>query len=249
MMMKDRVVVVTGASRGIGAATATLLAEHGAKVAVNYHSSEAAANEVVAAIEATGGRAIAVKADVRDRAQVDAMVERATAELGPVDTLVINASIQFPIVPFVDYEWAAFEAKLTGELGAAFHCARAVVPGMIERGSGCIVAVSSGLSRHPGRGFCAHSTAKSGLDAFAKSLALELGPHGIRVNVVAPGLTITDATAFMPEEQKQAMARMTPLGRNAMPEDVAGVILAMAADAAAFVSGAYVPVSGGSQMP
>jgi 3-oxoacyl-[acyl-carrier protein] reductase len=249
MLMQDRVVVVTGASRGIGAATAKLLATHGARVAVNYFGSEAAANEVVSEIEAAGGRAIAVKADVRDRIQVEAMVDKANAELGPVDTLVINASIQFPVVPFVDYEWGDFSAKLTGELGAAFFCAKAVVPGMIERGRGCIIAVSSGLSRHPGPGFCAHSTAKSGLDAFAKSLALELGPHGIRVNVVAPGLTITDATAFVPEEQKQAMARMTPLGRNGLPEDVAGGVLAMAADATAFVSGAYVPVSGGTLMP
>ena len=155
MSMQGRVVVVTGASRGIGAATARLLASKGAKVAVNYFGSEDAANEVVAEIERSGGRAIAVRADVRDRDQVDAMVEAANAELGPVDTMVINASIQFPIVPFVDYDWAAFEAKLVGELGAAFHCARAVVPGMIARGSGCIVAVSSGLSRHPGPGFCA----------------------------------------------------------------------------------------------
>lgn len=249
MLMKDRVVLVTGASRGIGAATAKLLAAHGAAVVVNYHGSEAAAHEVVAEIEGAGGTALAVRADVRDPVQVKAMVERATAELGPLDTAVLNASIQFPVVPFLDYEWGAFEAKLLGELGAAFHCVKAVAPGMIERGSGCIIAVSSGLSRHPGPGFCAHSTAKSGLDAFAKSLALELGPRGIRVNVVAPGLTLTDATAFVPEEQKQAMARMTPLGRNALPEDVAGAVLAMACDATGFVSGAYVPVSGGILMP
>jgi 3-oxoacyl-[acyl-carrier protein] reductase len=249
MLMKDRVVLVTGASRGIGAATAQLLAAHGAGVVVNYHNSEAAADEVVAAIEAAGGRGVAIRADVRDPVQVGAMVERATAELGPVDTAVLNASIQFPVTPFMDYDWAAFEAKLLGELGAAFHCARAVAPGMIERGSGCIIAVSSTLSRHPGPGFCAHSTAKSGLDAFAKSLALELGPLGIRVNVVAPGLTLTDATAFVPEEQKQAMARMTPLGRNALPEDVAGVVLAMACNETGFVTGSYVPVSGGMMMP
>jgi len=248
MQMQERVVLVTGASRGIGAAAAKLLGAHGAKVAVNYHTSEQAAHDVVAAIEAAGGRAIAVQADVRRREDVDAMVEAVSAELGPVDTLVINASIQFPVVPFLEYPWEAFQNKLLGELSAAFHCARAVVPGMVERGTGCIIAVSSGLSRHPGPGFCAHSTAKSGLDAFAKSLALELGPHGIRVNVVAPGLTITDATVFVPEEQKQMMARMTPLGRNAQPEDVAGVILAMAADETGFVTGSYVPVSGGGLM-
>jgi 3-oxoacyl-[acyl-carrier protein] reductase len=248
MLMQDRVALVTGASRGIGAATARLFAGQGARVAVNYHANQGAADEVVAAIVAAGGRAVAVQADVRDPVQVDAMVERATAELGPVDTLVLNASIQFPVVGFVDFEWSAFEAKLVGELGAAFHCAKAVVPGMIERGGGCIIAVSSGLSRHPGPGFCAHSTAKSGLDAFARSLALELGRYGIRVNVVAPGLTLTDATAFLPEEQKRAMADMTPLGRNALPDDVAGVVLAMAADVTGFVTGAYVPVSGGSLM-
>lgn len=93
-----------------------------------------------------------------------------------------------------------------------------------------------------------HSTAKSGLDAFVRSLALELGPHGIRINVVAPGLTITDATAFLPQEAKDASARATPLGRNAEPEDIAGVVLAMASDATAFVTGTYVPVSGGTLM-
>lgn len=119
---------------------------------------------------------------------------------------------------------------------------------MIEAGRGCIIAVSSGLSRHPGHGFCAHSTAKSGLDAFVRALALELGPHGIRVNTVAPGLTITDATAFLPQAAKDASARAAPLGRNAEPEDIAGVILAVAADASGFMTGAYLPVSGGSLM-
>jgi len=247
-MMHDRIVLVTGASRGIGAATAKLLAVHGAAVAVNYHSNQAAADAVVAAIEAEGGRAIAVQADVREQAEVEAMVARVSDELGPIDTLVANASIQFPVVPFTEYPWEDFKAKLVGELSAAFFCCRAVVPSMIEHKRGCIIAVSSGLSRHPGQGFCAHSTAKSGLDAFVKSLALELGPHGIRVNTVSPGLTITDATAFLPQEAKDASARATPLGRNAEPEDIAGVVLAMAADATGFVTGAYVPVSGGNLM-
>jgi 3-oxoacyl-[acyl-carrier protein] reductase len=248
MLLEDRVVLVTGASRGIGAATAKLLAAHGAAVAVNYLQNEAAAKAVVNTVKGFGGRAVAVQADVRDQAEVEAMVGWVADELGPIDTLVLNAAIQFPVVPFLEYPWQAFHDKLVGEIGAAFFCCRAVVQKMIDRGSGCIVAVSSGLSRHPGHGFSAHSTAKSGLDAFARALALELGPHGIRVNTVAPGLTITDATSFLPQEAKDASARATPLGRNAQPEDVAGVILAIVADTTGFVTGAYVPVSGGSLM-
>ena len=248
MLLQDRIVLVTGASRGIGAATARLLAAHGAAVAVNYVHNEKAATAVVEAIEAEGGRAVAVQADVRDQSEVEAMVGWVSDELGFIDTLVNNASIQFPVVPFMEYPWEAFHDKLVGELGAAFFCCRAVAPAMIEAGPGCIIAVSSGLSRHPGHGFCAHSTAKSGLDAFARALALELGPHGIRVNTVSPGLTITDATAFLPQEAKDASARAAPLGRNAEPEDIAGVILAMAADATGFMTGAYMPVSGGSLM-
>jgi 3-oxoacyl-[acyl-carrier protein] reductase len=248
MLMKDRITLVTGASRGIGAATAKLLAAHGAAVAVNYFQSEGPAQEVVAAIEAEGGRAVAVKADVRDREQVEAMAAEASQRLGPIDTLVLNASIQFPMVPFTVYTWEDFEAKLIGELSAAFFCSKAVVPSMIEHGGGCIIAVSSGLSRQTLPGFCAHSTAKSGLDAFARSLAAELGPQGIRVNTIAPGLTITDATANVPQDQKDASAQRTPLGRNAEPEDVAGVILAVASGQFGFVSGSYIPVSGGSQM-
>jgi 3-oxoacyl-[acyl-carrier protein] reductase len=248
MNMKHRIVLVTGASRGIGAATAKLLAAQGASVAVNYFQSEAEALAIVKQIREADGKAVAVKADVRELAQVQAMVAQVRDSLGPIDTLVSNASIQFPVVPFVQYEWEAFESKLTGELKAAFFCCKAVVPSMIENKAGCIVAISSGLSRHPGLGFCAHSTAKSGLDAFMKSLALELGPHGIRVNVVAPGLTETDATRFLPKEHKDRMAWLAPLRRIAQPEDVAGAVLALACDQARFLTGVYVPVSGGSQM-
>jgi 3-oxoacyl-[acyl-carrier protein] reductase len=247
-MMKNRVALVTGASRGIGAATAKLLARHGAAVAVNWFQSEKAALTIVEQIRAEGGKAAAVRADARDPAQCRAMVDEAARALGPVDTLVVNAAIGFPIRPFVDYDWADFQAKLVGELGAAFHGCKAVIPSMMERKAGCVVFISSGLSRRSGPGFVAHSTAKSGLDAFARSLALELGPHGIRVNVVAPGLTETDATAQQPPAMKEAMARMTPLGRIGQPEDVAGAVLGVVIDEARYLTGLYVPVTGGSMM-
>jgi 3-oxoacyl-[acyl-carrier protein] reductase len=248
MQLDDRVALVTGASRGIGAASARALAHHGAAVAVNYFASEEAARGVVNAITETGGRAVALRGDARSASDLAALEEGAEEALGPVDTLVLNANVSFAIAPFVEYRWEDFEAKLMGELGAAFHACKVFVPRMMERGRGCIIAVSSALSRHPGAGFCAHSTAKSGLDAFMKSLALELGPAGIRVNVVSPGLTLTDATAHQPEQAKEAVARVTPLRRNALADDVAGAVVMLASDEARFITGAYLPVSGGIQM-
>jgi 3-oxoacyl-[acyl-carrier protein] reductase len=248
MLLSGRIALVTGASRGIGAATAKRLAAHGAAVAVNYARSEQAAWEVVAQILAEGGRAVAIQADTREPEQVDAMVRQAEASLGPIDTLVLNANMNFPMAPFQEMPWEGFQKKLLGELGSAFHACKAVAPGMVQRGRGCIIAVSSGLSRQPGVGFCAHTSAKSGLDGFMKSLALELGPHGIRVNVVAPGLTETDATAFIPQGAKAAAASQLPLRRIGTPGDVAGLIALLASDEAAYLTGAYLPAGGGGLM-
>jgi 3-oxoacyl-[acyl-carrier protein] reductase len=168
--------------------------------------------------------------------------------LGPIDILINNANMSFPIKPFIQFPWDGFEQKLLHEMRAAFFCTQAVVGSMIERKQGCIVNVSSGLSRNPGPGFIAHTCAKSALDAFSKSLALELGPYGIRVNVVAPGLTLTDATSHQSEEMKTAVAKRTPLKRLAEPEDIAGAILFFCTEWSQFVTGTYLPVSGGTQM-
>jgi 3-oxoacyl-[acyl-carrier protein] reductase len=247
-MLKNKVAVVTGSSRGIGAAIAKTLASHGAKVVVNYTASKEAGQKVVAEIVAAGGRALLARADVTVRPEVEGMVKAVEAELGPIDILVNNANMSFPIVPFTEYRWEDFERKLTNEMKASFYTCQAVVPGMIRRGGGAIVNVSSGLSRAPGPGFIAHSSAKSALDAFSRSLALELGPHGVRVNVVAPGLTLTDATSHQPKQMHDEIAARTPLRRLAEPEDVAGAVLFFCSDASRHVTGSYLPVCGGSQM-
>lgn len=246
MPLAGNVALVTGASRGIGAAVARTLATQGAAVAVNYHHSEAAALAVVAGIRAAGGRAVAVKGDARDRAQVEAMAAAVKAELGPIGILVLNASVGFPMKGFLEYPWDAFEAKLMGEMGAAFHGCRAVVPQMLDLKGGAIVAITSGLARNPGWGFCAHSAAKAALEGFVRALAFELGPMGIRVNAVAPGLTLTDATAQLPEKHKQAAAEHTPLRRNGLAQDVAEAVAGILQ--AGFVTGATLPVNGGGHV-
>lgn len=246
--MKDKVAIVTGSSRGIGAAIAKALARQGAKVAVNYVANREQGQKVVDEIVAAGGRAILVRADASVREDVETMVRGVEAELGPVDILVNNAAIRFPVVPFPEYRWEDFERKLAGEAQASFFSCQAVIPGMIARRRGCIVNVSSTLSRVPGPGFVAHSSAKSALDGFSKSLALELGPHGIRVNVVAPGLTLTDATRGQPEPFHAAIKAHTPLRRIGEPEDVAGAVAFLCSDAARHLTGVYLPVCGGAHM-
>lgn len=248
MLLKDKVALVTGSSRGIGQATARLLAQQGAKVAINYFKDATAAERVKRLITDGGGKAEVFQGDATEPDDVARMVAGCEDALGPVDVLVANASMSFKMLPFLQYEWADFETKLVSELKAAFYPCKAVAPGMIERGGGSIVLISSGLSKHASTGFVAHSTAKAGLDAFCRSLASELGPQGVRVNVVAPGLTLTDATANLPEEQKKAMASLCPLQRNGLPKDIAGAVLFCASELGQFITGCYLPVDGGFTM-
>jgi len=248
MSLHGKVALVTGSSRGIGAATAKLLAQHGAAVGVNYFEHKQAADAVVMEIMDRGGKAIAIQADARDKDQVNAMVDRVTSEFGLIEILVLNAGMNVPYKMFLDMSHEEFEGKVMGELNCWFWPVKAVAPSMIERKRGCIIGVSSGLSRYASDNFSAHTTAKSAVDGFTKAMAYEFGRHGIRVNTVAPGLTMTDATSWMPAEQIAAQAFRTPLRRVGMPEDIAGVVLALAMDETSFVTGAYIPVSGGNQM-
>jgi 3-oxoacyl-[acyl-carrier protein] reductase len=248
MNLTGKIALVTGASRGIGAATAIKLAEHGASVAVNYNNSEGKAKEIVDTISKNGGSAFSVKANIFDKAESEHMVNRVEQQLGKIDILVLNAGANFKMASFMEQTWEDFENKILREVKGSFWTIKAVLPSMIERKSGSIIIVSSGLSRKPGFGFSAHTTAKSALDGFAKALAFELGPQGVRVNVIAPGLTLTDATSFMPQSQIDAAASFVPLRRVALPEDIAGAILFYASDDSKYITGNYLPVNGGQIM-
>jgi 3-oxoacyl-[acyl-carrier protein] reductase len=246
--LKDKVALITGASRGIGAASAKALAHHGATVVINYIKSNDKAEELLDDIKNAGGKGMVLKADVREQGAVNAMVESTLKEFGKIDVLVNNANINFPIRPFIELKWDQIEAKILGEMKALYNCSQAVLKDMMSRKSGKLIFVSSSLSRFPGFGFSAHAAAKSAMDSIGKVMAMELGPMGITVNVVGPGLTLTDATAGQPKEVHEQVAAITPLRRLGMPDDIAGVVLFLASSLSDYLNGEYIPVTGGSFM-
>jgi 3-oxoacyl-[acyl-carrier protein] reductase len=243
------VALVTGSSSGIGAATARLLAARGMRVVVNYLHSDAAAEEVVAGIKAAGGQAMAVRADVREAAAVESMIERVWATWGGVDVLVHNALTPYAIKPFQDMTWAELGGKLDDEMRAAFVVTKAVLPAMTDQGWGRIIYLGTGLSRRPREGMVALGTAKAALTQFARYLAQELGPQGITVNVVEPGpVADTRISQVLDEEQTRRQVAATPLGRLARPADVAQAVAFYASEDNSFMTGTTAAVNGGMAM-
>ncbi|MEU1618692.1 SDR family oxidoreductase [Streptomyces sp. NPDC005722] len=245
-----RVALVTGASSGIGAATARLLAARGMRVVVDYLHSAKAAEEVVADIAATGGQAMAVQADVREEAAVAGLTEQVQATWGGVDVLVHNALIPYAVTSFQDMTWEELGGKIDAEMHAAFTVTKAVLPAMTEQGWGRIVYLGTGLSHRPREGMIALGTAKAALEQFARYLAQELGPRGVTVNVVAPGpVEDTRISAdVLDDELKHRQVEATPLGRLARPADVAQAVAFYASEDNAFMTGTTAVVNGGLDM-
>lgn len=243
-----RVALVTGASRGIGAAVARLLASRGMRVVVNYRSSRDEADDVVASIRSAGGQAMAVQADVRDGPAVLGMVEQVRVAMGEVEVMVHNALIPYAVKSFEEISWDELGGKLEQEMRAAFLMTKAVVPGMTRRGYGRIVYLGTVLSRRPRAGMIALGTSKAALSQFARFVAQELGPRGITVNVVAPGPVETTITDVFGQEFKQRHAAETALGRIATPDDVARAVAFYAGDDSRFITGTTAPVNGGLAM-
>ncbi len=244
-----RVAVITGASRGIGAATALVLAEHGYRVVVNHRASAPQADEVVAAIAAAGGEAVAIKADVTIPADVTALVDKIDQWWGGIDVLVHSALTPFAVTSFAELSWEQLGAKLDSELRAAFLMTKAVVPGMVSRGYGRLIYLSTGLSRHPRDGMITLGTAKAALDQFVRYVALELAPHGITANLVAPSTVEGPrATELVAAERMRELAAVIPMRRLVRPDEVAETVAFLASENSGFTTGHYLPVNGGLAM-
>lgn len=244
-----RVVLVTGSSRGIGAEIAAKAAEEGATVAVHYRTSVDGARRTVERARGLGVDAEAFQADLTDGAQAEALVQHAIDHFGRIDALVNNAG-RTQVGPFLDISPEEWNGVIATDLTAAFHTCRAVLPSMVERGSGAIVNVASRLGQMGIAETAAYSAAKAGLIGLTRSLAREFGPKGIRVNAVAPGPIETDMTEDLLEsEEGRRRLRDLPLGRFGRAEEVADAVLFLLSDASALFLGQTINPNSGGYMP
>lgn len=241
-------VIITGASRGIGAAIALALAQAGRPVVVNYRADEAGAEAVVERITAEGGRALAVRADLADDDAVAQLAEAARQAFGPLAGVVNNASPPADSVPWADLTWDRVQAMLDVQVRGAFNLCRAVTDDLIQTGGAMVNITSAYADCVPPTGLTAYVLAKAALVSLTRSLAVELGPKGVRVNAVAPGMTETDFIANVPEKAKMLAKMQTPLRRLGSPEDVAGTVAYLFSPAGRHVTGQTIRVCGGSVM-
>ena len=246
MLLSEKTALVTGASRGLGRAIALRLAANGASLAVNYRERAAEAESVAQEIHSLGGKAIAIQANVGDAAQVRSMVERAVRELGPVDILVNNAGVARR-GDLADFEWSQMEGMRNTNVDGLVNVTRAVVGGMKERKSGRIVNLTSiaafGTTMS---GTTFYAATKAAVSVLTRRFAMELGPHGITVNAVAPGFVLTDmAAAGRGPEDFARIAGKTMVGRVGKPEEIAHAVAFLCAPESSFITAQILTVDGG----
>ncbi len=247
MLLAEKTALVTGASRGIGRATALELAKAGVKVAVNFAGNRAAAEEVVSTIEAAGGTAFLVQADVGDPAAVDTMVKAVVERFGKIDILVNNAGITRDnlIMRMKEEDW---DAVMHTNLKGIFNCTKAVSKLMMKQRYGRIINMTSVVGVMGNAGQSNYAAAKAGVIGFTKSMAKELASRNITVNAVAPGYISTDMTANLSEQAKTDLQSQIPLQRLGNPEDVAAAILFLVSPSADYITGQTLHVDGGMVM-
>ena len=241
----ERHVLITGASRGIGAATARRFAQGGWQVSIHYHRSLPQAQALAEELTRMGSRAVLVQGDVSDPEQARQLVEQAQQALGPLDAVVCNAGIALPIQLLTDTTDLQWRQVMGTDLDGVFHVLRSAIPGMVSRKAGSIVTVSSMWGVTGGSCEAPYSAAKAGVVGLTRALAKELGPSHIRVNCVAPGAIETEMTAFLTQEDREALAEETPLGRMGTAEEVAEAIYFLAGEQARFITGQVLCVDGG----
>ena len=248
--LTGRVALVTGASSGIGAATASVLADLGAIVALGYHQNEEGANQVLDQIMKEGGKALAICADMRRAADISSLVKRATDELGPIDILVNNAGSLVQRQAIRELTPERWNEIMNLNLTSVMLCSQAVATSMIERKRGAIINIVSIAGRTGGGpGAAAYSVAKGGLITFTKSLAKELAPYGVRVNAISPGVIDTPFhQVFSTPEMIRNFVTTIPLGRVGTALECAKVIAFLASDASSYIVGETIEVNGGQLM-
>ena len=245
VLLNDKVAFITGAAKGCGAATAIRMAASGASVVVNYLSSEREAVELCKGIEAFGGKALAVRADMANESEAREAYRGAVARFGKVDILVHNATPAFRSGALADVEWTEYATYIDVLLKGAFNISKAVLPEMAARGYGRVISIGTTSTRTLNDSHSAYISAKEALWGLTKSIAVDYGADGITANMVSPGLVWTDLEQSQPADFGPEHRRRTPMGRNAEAKDIADAVLFFASDLASFVSGTDLPVCGG----
>ena len=246
--LEGKVALITGASRGIGAAAAKRLAQSGASIVINYVKSRDQALDVLKAVESERASGMVWQADVTERAQVERMAKAVEENFGAIDILVNNAFFPFEIAPMLQLSWKGFEEALVKELAALHNAVQVFAPGMIEKKNGKIIVVSTRLAQQPLPKMGAYAAAKAALESMANTLAIELGASGVSVNIVTPAFTLTEASTVMPETYKEKARLARPLLKHLYPEDIAGAIAFLASDESDMVTGANILITGGGHL-